>query len=73
MAEISGSFRAFPEARDYFQRKLNLPTWRWDELWQAQHAKACELYPGLRARILQYHRHVAFDRRLRTGGFPARF
>ncbi|WP_053215944.1 phage minor head protein [Xanthomonas phaseoli] len=40
MAEISGSFRAFPEARDYFQRKLNLPTWRWDELWQAQHAKA---------------------------------
>jgi len=40
MPEISGSFRSFPEARAYFQRKLNLPTRRWDELWQAQHAKA---------------------------------
>ena len=40
MPEIRGGFGSFKEAEAYFRQKLNLPTRRWDELWQGQHARA---------------------------------
>ena len=38
--EIRGRFGSFPEAERYFRQKVNLPTRRWDDLWQGQHARA---------------------------------
>lgn len=38
--EIRGSFRSFPAAEQYFRNKVNLPTQRWDDLKQGQHARA---------------------------------
>ena len=40
MAELRGNFRSFPAAESYFRQKANLPTRRWDDLWQGQHARA---------------------------------
>lgn len=40
MAEIRGNFGSLPEAEAYFRQKVNLPTRRWDELRQGQHARA---------------------------------
>ncbi|WP_295937018.1 PBECR2 nuclease fold domain-containing protein [uncultured Xanthomonas sp.] len=40
MAEIRGNFGSMPEAESYFRQKVNLPTRRWDDLWQGQHARA---------------------------------
>lgn len=53
MPDITGSFRSFPEARTYFERKLNLPTARWDELWQAQHAQAFTVAGATKADLLE--------------------
>lgn len=39
-AAVRGSFRSFKAAEDFFQDKLNVPTTRWDQLWQGQHARA---------------------------------
>lgn len=52
MAEIRGAFGDFPAARDYFMRKLNLPTARWDDLWQAQHAQAFTVAGALQEDLL---------------------
>lgn len=40
MAEIRGNFGSLPEAERYFRDKVNMPTRRWDDLWQGQHARA---------------------------------
>lgn len=40
MAEIRGNFGSLPEAERYFRDKINMPTRRWDDLWQGQHARA---------------------------------
>lgn len=40
MAELRGRFGSFKEAEEYFRQKVNLPTRRWDDLWQGQHARA---------------------------------
>ncbi|WP_282258515.1 PBECR2 nuclease fold domain-containing protein [Stenotrophomonas sp. PS02301] len=40
MAEIRGGFGSMPEAERYFRGKVNLPTRRWNDLWQGQHARA---------------------------------
>lgn len=40
MPKVSGSFGSFAEAEAYFRQKLNLPSRRWDDLWQGQHARA---------------------------------
>lgn len=40
MPELRGRFGSFPEAERYFRQKVNLPTRRWDDLWQGQHARA---------------------------------
>jgi hypothetical protein len=40
MPEVRGSFRSFDAAERFFRQKINLPTQRWDDLWQGQHARA---------------------------------
>ena len=40
MAEIRGNFGSFKEAEAHFRQKVNLPTRRWDDLWQGQHTRA---------------------------------
>ncbi len=40
MPEIRGNFGSFKEAEDYFRQKVNLPTRKWNDLWQGQHARA---------------------------------
>lgn len=52
MPEIRGTFSSFPAAVEFFTRKLNLPTARWDDLWQAQHAKAFTVAGALRDDLL---------------------
>lgn len=37
---VAGSFRSFDAAERYFRQKVNLPTRRWNDLWQGQHARA---------------------------------
>lgn len=39
-APVRGSFRSFEAAEDFFRDKVNVPTTRWDQLWQGQHARA---------------------------------
>jgi len=38
VADIRGHFRSFKAAEDYFRRKVNLPSKRWDDLMHAEHA-----------------------------------
>jgi len=52
MPEIRGAFRSFPEAVEFFTAKLDLPTARWDDLWQAQHARAFTVAGALRDDLL---------------------
>lgn len=35
-----GSFNSFGPALTYFRDKVNMPTERWDDLWQGEHARA---------------------------------
>lgn len=50
MAE--GNFRDFPEAREFFLRKLSVPTARWDDLLHAQQAKSFTVAGALRDDLL---------------------
>lgn len=40
MPELQGRFRSFNAAERYFRQKVNLPSQRWDDLWQGQHTRA---------------------------------
>lgn len=40
MAELRAAFRSMAEAEAFFRQKVNLPTERWTDLWQGQHARA---------------------------------
>lgn len=40
MPEVRGSFRSFDAAERFFRQKINLPTERWDDLWQGEHTRA---------------------------------
>jgi SPP1 gp7 family putative phage head morphogenesis protein len=42
----------FNEAARFFQAKLNIPTARWDDLWQGQHAKGFMVAGAIRAELL---------------------
>lgn len=53
MPELAGNFRDFPAATEFFRRKLNLPTARWDDLWQAQHARAFTVAGATKADLLE--------------------
>ncbi len=76
MPEIRGGFRSMPEAEAYFRRKLNVPTWRWDDLWQAAHARAFTVAGATREALLEDLRQ-AVDAAISAGetleDFRARF
>lgn len=38
MPELRGNFKSFPAAVEYFRRKVNIPTARWNDLQQTDHA-----------------------------------
>lgn len=40
MVDVRGGFGSMAEAESFFRGKVNLPTRRWDDLWQGQHARA---------------------------------
>jgi hypothetical protein len=52
MPEIRGSFRSFEAAERFFRQKVNLPTQRWDDLWQGQHARAFVVAGATQAGLL---------------------
>jgi len=52
VAEIRGSFGSFKAAGDYFRQKVNLPTKRWDDLHQGQHARAFVIAGATRDALL---------------------
>jgi phage gp29-like protein len=44
--------RGWQPAAEYFLRKINVPTARWDDLWQEQHARAFSVAGAMRADLL---------------------
>lgn len=53
MPDLAGNFTDFPEASEFFRRRLNVPTARWDDLWQAQHTKAFTVAGAMRDDLLK--------------------
>lgn len=45
--------RGWRPAAEFFMRKLNVPSQRWDDLWQAEHARAFTVAGAMRADLLQ--------------------
>lgn len=76
MAEVRGNFGSFPEAEAFFRAKLNVPTARWDQLWQAQHQRAFTVAGAMKEDLLADLR-AAVDAALNAGetiaDFRARF
>ncbi len=74
--EIRGGFRSFPAAEQYFRDKVNLPTQRWDDLKQGQHARAFVVAGATRDALLADLRE-AVDAAITKGetleDFKARF
>ncbi|RPE81838.1 phage minor head protein [Vulcaniibacterium tengchongense] len=74
--DVRGSFRSLPEAERYFRQKVNLPTRRWDELWQGQHARAFVVAGATRDALLADLREAvdaAISRGETLADFRARF
>lgn len=46
-------YRGWEPAAEYFRQKLNLPTLRWDDLWQGQHARAFVVAGATRDALLK--------------------
>lgn len=76
MADVRGNFGSLPEAEAYFRDKVNLPTRRWDDLWQGQHARAFVVAGATRDALLSDLRQ-AVDAAISQGetleDFRARF
>lgn len=76
MTEVRGNFGSLPEAEKYFRDKVNLPTRRWDDLWQGQHARAFVVAGATRDNLLSDLRE-AVDAAISQGetleDFRARF
>lgn len=76
MAELRGRFGSMPEAEAFFRQKINLPTQRWDDLWQGQHARAFVVAGAARDALLSDLRE-AVDAAISKGetleDFRARF
>lgn len=53
--------RGWQPAAEFFLRKLNLPTQRWDDLWQAEHARAFTVAGAMRADLLADLRALVDD------------
>lgn len=52
MPDFRFAFRPFAEQQRYFARKVNLPSSRWDEIWQAEHAHGFMVAGVTRAAVL---------------------
>lgn len=52
MADIRFAFRPFPEQVRYFNRKVNIPTARWGDLWHGDHAHGFMVAGATRAELL---------------------
>lgn len=76
MAEVRATFRSMAEAEEYFRAKVNVPTWRWTDLWQAAHARAFSVAGATRDALLADLR-AAIDAAISAGetleDFRARF
>ncbi len=49
---LQAGFGEFPEATDFFRRKLNIPTQKWNDLWQGQHAHGFMVAGAMKADLL---------------------
>lgn len=56
----------FQEQIDFFRQKLNLPTERWDDIWQAQHDRAFVVAGAMKADLLDDLRQ-AVDKAISEG------
>lgn len=65
-ASLDGARQQFQEQIDFFRAKLNLPTERWDDIWQAAHDRAFMVAGAQKADLLNDLR-AAVDKSL-TGG-----
>ena len=65
-ASLDGARQQFQEQIDFFRNKLNLPTERWDDIWQAAHDRAFMVAGAQKADLLNDLR-AAVDKSL-TGG-----
>lgn len=63
---LDGARQQFQEQIDFFRNKLNLPTERWDDIWQAAHDRAFMVAGAQKADLLNDLR-AAVDKSL-TGG-----
>jgi Uncharacterized protein, homolog of phage Mu protein gp30 len=76
MPEVRGNFKSFPAAVDYFRRKVNIPTARWDDLQQTDHANGFMVAGVTKAAVLDDIRQ-AVDAAIADGetleDFRARF
>jgi hypothetical protein len=62
----------FAEAVAFFRGKINIPTARWDDLWQGQHAKGFMIAGATKAELLSDFR-AAVDKALSEGTTLATF
>lgn len=60
----------FAEQLAHLRRKLNVPTERWDDIWQAAHDRAFVVAGALKADLLQ-DLHLAVERGVAGGGLAA--
>jgi len=66
----------FREAEEFFRAKLNIPTARWDDLWQAEHAKGFMTAGAMKADLLDDFRTAvqkSIDGGMTLGEFRERF
>ena len=56
----------FTEQERFFQKKLNIPTWKWTDLWKDQHAKGFMVAGAYKAEILSDFRD-AVDKAISQG------
>lgn len=68
---LDGARLLFQEQIDFFRAKLNLPTERWDDIWQAAHDRAFVVAGAQKADLLN-DLHAAVEKSL-TGGSIGEF
>ena len=70
--EVRYSSLPFQEAIDFFREKVNLPTQRWDDLWQGMHARGFMVAGAAKNEILSDFRS-AVDKAISQGTTLAEF
>lgn len=66
--EIRGAGLEFKEAIDFFRQKVNVPTRRWNDIWQGAHARAFMVAGAMKAELLSDLRG-AVDKAVTGGSF----